>query len=275
MLQRVRVARLPLQYVTIVKHYLGDDQLLEAANGFFRTAEDAGITEIREGHAPARILQRYLDVAYHEGSLRSTAGIPVNRRSTRLVRGLRRALTKTSQGETLNAPRPGCLAGPNARGTARARVADLRPAPPSVGTIRATALRPICWPSCAATRRGTTWYTPSLSIACPHYRQEGPEELRPVGETAFVCEVAEESARTPGCEIAGIVSFCDMTLGERAKPVLEAQYRGRRGTVQRHPPCQRLGPQRHPFLPRPAPNDVARSGLSPRGTLPRPTRPEL
>lgn len=55
-----------------------------------------------------------------------------------------------------------------------------------------------------------------------HYRTEGPEELRPVGETAFVREVAEESARTPGAEIAGIVGFADLTLGDRVMPVLEA-----------------------------------------------------
>lgn len=53
-----------------------------------------------------------------------------------------------------------------------------------------------------------------------HYRTEGPEELRPVGETEFVREVAEESASD--CKIEGIVGFADMTLGERAMAVLEA-----------------------------------------------------
>ena len=55
-----------------------------------------------------------------------------------------------------------------------------------------------------------------------HYRTEGPEELRPVGETEFVRQVAEGSARTPGCKIMGIVGFADMTLGDAAQPVLEA-----------------------------------------------------
>jgi L-fuconolactonase len=55
-----------------------------------------------------------------------------------------------------------------------------------------------------------------------HYLTTGPEALRPVGETAFVRQVAEESARTPGCHIAGIVGFVDMTLGDGAQAVLEA-----------------------------------------------------
>ena len=58
------------------------------------------------------------------------------------------------------------------------------------------------------------------------YRQEGPEELRPVGETAFVLEAAEASSRAAAdgeaAQIAGIVSFADLTLGERVRPVLEA-----------------------------------------------------
>ena len=54
-----------------------------------------------------------------------------------------------------------------------------------------------------------------------HYLTEGPEALRPVGETIFVRQVAEESARTPGCHIAGIVGYVDMTLGDSAAAVLE------------------------------------------------------
>ena len=55
-----------------------------------------------------------------------------------------------------------------------------------------------------------------------HYTTSGPEALRPVGETAFVRQVAEESARTAGCHIAGIVGYADMTLGDGAQAVLEA-----------------------------------------------------
>lgn len=55
-----------------------------------------------------------------------------------------------------------------------------------------------------------------------NYHAEGPEEMRPVGETVFVRRYAEESARTPGCEIAGIVGYADMMLGDGAQAVLEA-----------------------------------------------------
>jgi len=55
-----------------------------------------------------------------------------------------------------------------------------------------------------------------------HYLTEGTEALRPVGETTFVRRVAEESARTIGCHIAGIVGYADMTLGDGAQAVLEA-----------------------------------------------------
>jgi L-fuconolactonase len=61
-----------------------------------------------------------------------------------------------------------------------------------------------------------------------HYLAEGPEALRPVGETAFVRALAEQSAsaeksaHTAGCRIAGIVGYADMTLGDGAQAVLEA-----------------------------------------------------
>src|SRR5688572_9969233 len=46
------------------------------------------------------------------------------------------------------------------------------------------------------------------------YRDSGPEELRPVGETEFVASLAARSAAQPGAEIKGIVSFADLSLGE-------------------------------------------------------------
>jgi predicted TIM-barrel fold metal-dependent hydrolase len=56
------------------------------------------------------------------------------------------------------------------------------------------------------------------------YRTDGPEHLRPVGETEFVAEVAAESAR--GTErqarIAGIVAHADLTLGDAVEEVLNA-----------------------------------------------------
>jgi L-fuconolactonase len=62
-----------------------------------------------------------------------------------------------------------------------------------------------------------------------HYRTEGSEALRPVGEIEFARQVAEASARplaegqVSGAEIAGLVGFADMMLGDRAMPVLEAE----------------------------------------------------
>jgi len=56
------------------------------------------------------------------------------------------------------------------------------------------------------------------------YRQTGPVELRPVGETEFVHQITaalhEDAARTKVA--AGIVGFADMTLGPAVQDVLEA-----------------------------------------------------
>jgi predicted TIM-barrel fold metal-dependent hydrolase len=59
------------------------------------------------------------------------------------------------------------------------------------------------------------------------YRSEGPESLRPVGETEFVESVAEASAgassASGGVDIAaGIISYADLLLGEAAGEVLDA-----------------------------------------------------
>ena len=55
------------------------------------------------------------------------------------------------------------------------------------------------------------------------YRQDGPEHLKPVGETEFVAAVAAESAKREGAAIiAGIVSHADMLLGEAVEEVLLA-----------------------------------------------------
>ncbi len=48
-LRRVQVSRLPLQYVKIVKRAFTDEQLRDVAHRFIRLAEEANITEIREG----------------------------------------------------------------------------------------------------------------------------------------------------------------------------------------------------------------------------------
>lgn len=54
------------------------------------------------------------------------------------------------------------------------------------------------------------------------YRSDGPEALRPVGETLKVAEVAERSEAGPGASVAGIVSFADLTLGAAVEDVLAA-----------------------------------------------------
>ena len=54
------------------------------------------------------------------------------------------------------------------------------------------------------------------------YRTDGPDALRPVGETEFVQKVADQMAGDGEGLIAGIVSFADLTLGANVDEVLEA-----------------------------------------------------
>ena len=73
------------------------------------------------------------------------------------------------------------------------------------------------------------------------YRSEGPEALRPVGETDFVEEIAHRSASSSGAEIAAIVGFADLCLGDGVAEVLEAhlaaspRFRGIRHAAGWHP----------------------------------------
>jgi len=58
------------------------------------------------------------------------------------------------------------------------------------------------------------------------YRADGPEALKPVGETEFVDAIAEESAsgrHGPTRIAAGIVGHANLALGDEVTPVLEAQ----------------------------------------------------
>lgn len=75
------------------------------------------------------------------------------------------------------------------------------------------------------------------------YRTSGPPELRSVGETEFVCKIAnsKNGNGTPTRVAAGIVGFADLTLGDEVNPVLEAhieagegRFRGIRHTVSWH-----------------------------------------
>lgn len=54
------------------------------------------------------------------------------------------------------------------------------------------------------------------------YRPEGPDHLKPVGETEFVVEQAKLSRQLGGAEIAGIVGHADLRLGNAVKEVLDA-----------------------------------------------------
>jgi predicted TIM-barrel fold metal-dependent hydrolase len=56
------------------------------------------------------------------------------------------------------------------------------------------------------------------------YRPDGPEALRPVGETELVAAIAAESERTAdqGAVIAGIVGLADLRLGGAVEEVLAA-----------------------------------------------------
>jgi predicted TIM-barrel fold metal-dependent hydrolase len=77
------------------------------------------------------------------------------------------------------------------------------------------------------------------------YRADGPEALRPVGETEFVNGIAAMSASGrygPTHVCAGIVGYADLTLGDRVQEVLEAhlragggRFRGVRQTWLRDP----------------------------------------
>jgi L-fuconolactonase len=92
------------------------------------------------------------------------------------------------------------------------------------------------------------------------YRQDGDPAFRPVGETEFVNGVAAMSASGTYGDVracAGIVGHVDMTLGERAKAVLEAQiaagggrFRGIRHSASSDPDPDVLGPlgRREPGL---------------------------
>src|SRR4051794_27182868 len=52
------------------------------------------------------------------------------------------------------------------------------------------------------------------------YRTDGPQALRPVGETEFVREIAQASDDGHGARIAGIVGAADLRLGAAVEEVL-------------------------------------------------------
>lgn len=91
------------------------------------------------------------------------------------------------------------------------------------------------------------------------YRTDGPEEMRPVGETVFVAELAEASRADGGATVAGIVGHADLSLGEGVRAVLEAHVEAGKGLFRgiRHHgswdpspdvPNSRIEPPPHLFL---------------------------
>ncbi len=64
--------------------------------------------------------------------------------------------------------------------------------------------------------------TSTVHVECRHaWRLDGPEALRPLGETEFVVAATKEvEAQTKIA--AGIVAFADLSLGSAVEPVLEA-----------------------------------------------------
>jgi predicted TIM-barrel fold metal-dependent hydrolase len=74
------------------------------------------------------------------------------------------------------------------------------------------------------------------------YRPDGPEHLRPVGETEFVTAAGESSARRL---IGGIVAHADLTSAEHLDEVLEAHGEAARGRLRgiRHAGSHALHPE--------------------------------
>ena len=74
--------------------------------------------------------------------------------------------------------------------------------------------------------------TQTVFVDCKsHYRQEGPEALRPVGETEYVASLVEASRAAGGASasIAAIVSHADLKLGAAVEEVLDAHAAAGRG----------------------------------------------
>ena len=65
----------------------------------------------------------------------------------------------------------------------------------------------------------------SVAVECgAMYREKGPPELRPVGETEFLEGIASENARAGNdtAVAAGVVAYADLSLGDDMAGVLEA-----------------------------------------------------
>ena len=75
----------------------------------------------------------------------------------------------------------------------------------------------------------------SVFIQCRHgYRTEGPDNLKPVGETEFVVRIAEEAAaKRPDIGACnGIVAHANLLLGDDVQPVLDAHKDAAKGRLR-------------------------------------------
>jgi L-fuconolactonase len=94
------------------------------------------------------------------------------------------------------------------------------------------------------------------------YRADGPEAMRPVGETEFVAGIAamSDSGGYGATRVAaGIVGFADLTLGERVEAGARGSYPRWRRPVPRGSPLRQLGPD--PVIGNGAPGpDIYRRG---------------
>jgi len=62
-----------------------------------------------------------------------------------------------------------------------------------------------------------------------HYRDSGPQEMRPVGETEFASAVARDPGRGPIAVCAAVVGYADLARGRSIAPVLEAHIEAGQG----------------------------------------------
>jgi L-fuconolactonase len=65
-----------------------------------------------------------------------------------------------------------------------------------------------------------------------YYRADGPEALRPVGETEFVVRATQQLRPEQPRVAAGIVCMADLMLGDAVVPVLEAQIEAGQGRLR-------------------------------------------
>jgi L-fuconolactonase len=94
------------------------------------------------------------------------------------------------------------------------------------------------------------------------YRPEGPEALRPVGETEFVAAQARESDGR-ATRIAAIVPFADLTLGDGLDEVLDAHEIAGEGRFRgiRHPMAWDASPEVPAGYMNPPPGLMADKGF--------------